>query len=609
MDLTRRALLIGASSFALMTFMFSATNDGGLPFGPASYASVVPSGDGAIVGTFEVDGRSTSAMSVFLPVTGDDNRDATAYLEYRLAGGGAYTRGPDLYYIDPQYPTVNQQGFASGLINLPPDTAYDLRVVLADPDGTTGESATQILLAESTRAVPPLASAQGAADYTPTTEAALQSALSNASPGDVIEIPAGTTITLTQDLRYDQNGTEANPIFLRGANRLTSIIDCNANHRVWPAGDYLHIEGFTIRNSDAAHEALRVLGLSGSRAKTGQVVRGMYFTNIPGLAITAWQGQSDVLITNNVIEGTAAQGFDVGSGGARGIEVHGSSIEISYNTISGFVDGVVTSNQDEDNPGSVGVFVHHNEILWGTDDGIEADYTRRNGFIYYNSINNTPSAISFQPCIDGPCFAMYNLVNNFLRQPWKHKSATYSSYGSQVFHNTVIGGGRSWENTFTKSGNVSVVNNLYVAQSGLLQSPWNGHTVHLTSGPLTNLTMNHNAYYENKSFNVAPVSPAQSGANLEAFQAAGPLGDGSITLNGNPFPAVTLDWDAVPWTTCRDLLPGSAVAPSSTTNALNAAADMPYWNSNDGTAAIGAVQRGGSFPTVGASWHTADACP
>jgi len=76
-----------------------------------------------LYGTFE-------SMGVIVTLTGgeDANQNATASLEYRITGGGSYRVGLPLS-------RVAADRFVGSLFFLAPDTGYDVRVRLSDPDG------------------------------------------------------------------------------------------------------------------------------------------------------------------------------------------------------------------------------------------------------------------------------------------------------------------------------------------------------------------------------------------------------------------------------------------------------------------------------------------
>jgi hypothetical protein len=68
-----------------------------------------------------------ASIGVEQAYTGDDDADATAWVEWRVGGAGPYTRGADLVRL----PGLR---FVGSVFFLDADTEYELRVVLDDPD-------------------------------------------------------------------------------------------------------------------------------------------------------------------------------------------------------------------------------------------------------------------------------------------------------------------------------------------------------------------------------------------------------------------------------------------------------------------------------------------
>src|SRR6478735_3846081 len=81
-------------------------------------------------------------------VDGDDNRNATVAVSYRRKGEPAWKDGLPLLRIGNerinenalQYMTPN--GFAGSIFELDPDTLYEARFVMSDPDGISGKAET-----------------------------------------------------------------------------------------------------------------------------------------------------------------------------------------------------------------------------------------------------------------------------------------------------------------------------------------------------------------------------------------------------------------------------------------------------------------------------------
>lgn len=90
------------------------------------HATPAAAADTATLDSLEVY-PTLAAAGVYASYTGDDDGDATAWVEYRPAGSGSYQRGHDLMPIAPGR-------LAGSVFFLAPGQGYDVRVVLSDPD-------------------------------------------------------------------------------------------------------------------------------------------------------------------------------------------------------------------------------------------------------------------------------------------------------------------------------------------------------------------------------------------------------------------------------------------------------------------------------------------
>ena len=87
-------------------------------------------------------------------ISGDDNRNAAVEVSYRVVGEKAWRKGLPLFRMNGEkvagprphfgdrsyYTFVAPNMFAGSILNLAPDTAYEARFVLSDPDGVRGKS-------------------------------------------------------------------------------------------------------------------------------------------------------------------------------------------------------------------------------------------------------------------------------------------------------------------------------------------------------------------------------------------------------------------------------------------------------------------------------------
>jgi hypothetical protein len=172
-----------------------------------------------LYGTFE-------AMGVIVNLgTGDDpNGNATAQVEYRVAGSGAYQAG-----FPPSRVTPTR--FVGSLFWLTPGTTYDVRVTLADPDGAplngaivTGSAATRAEIVIPTSANSYYAHPSGSgSSCTVGAPCSLSSAISQAHAGDEVVLRGG--VYYQGELTLPRSGSAGAPIVLRGYPGETAILD------------------------------------------------------------------------------------------------------------------------------------------------------------------------------------------------------------------------------------------------------------------------------------------------------------------------------------------------------------------------------------------------
>jgi Right handed beta helix region len=162
------------------------------------------------------------AGGILLTVSGDANGNATAALEWRLAGGSFLPAQP-LERIDAIH-------FAGSLLDLTPGTSYEARVTVADPDGVAGSPVTASLATRSEALAEPtlrtLYVSPGGGDGNPGTSPGaplrtIQHAADLAQAGDLVLIQPGV---YRESVTVFGSGMAAQPIVFRG-NGAGAILD------------------------------------------------------------------------------------------------------------------------------------------------------------------------------------------------------------------------------------------------------------------------------------------------------------------------------------------------------------------------------------------------
>ncbi len=425
------------------------------------------------------------------PISGDDNRNAAVAVAWRKAGETAWREGlaplrlqnETVRYISFDWTVPNM--FAGSLFDLAPDTAYEIRLRLTDPDGVTGPK--ERILTARTRAEPTPAAGGRVfhvypRDFTgtklepnfPSLMAAYNTGANGADfvntypprvqPGDVILMHAGTykenrtlygargNSTLFDGTFYlTVDGTREKPIVIKAAGDGEVIFDGQGAPVLFDltAADYTYVEGITVRNTEIAFllGRKRILGAVGftlKRSKLENVGRGVF---------TDWGGARDFYIADNVFLGRAdpkrlmgwqgkvwqgRAGFPNPLLSEYAIKVFGSGHVIAYNSVTNFHDGIdhaTYGNLNEQQPSSIDIY--GNDISNVDDNCIEADGAAYNVRVFRNRcFNHGHGALSTQPALGGPLYFIRNIVYHAPEQG--AMKITANGTGSVFYNNTFL---------------------------------------------------------------------------------------------------------------------------------------------------------------------------
>jgi hypothetical protein len=459
-------------------------------------------------------------------IDGDDNRNATVSVSYRKKNEQAWKEGLPLLRIGNerinenalQYVTPN--GFAGSIFELDPDTAYECRFVMKDPDGTQG--ATEQIVTVRTRAEPaPAAGGKVYHVYPPNfsgqkQEPAFTGLLAayytgssssdnfntyppRVQPGDTILVHAG----VYKDDRYrygaglgtvssgsyflTQSGTPGKPIVIKGAGDGEAIFDGDGAYNLFNvmAANENYFEGLTIRNTDLAFQG----GLKNIAGSSGLTIKRCRFENVGRAIYTDWSGSKNYYIADNVMIGRFNPNYLMGFTGRTwqnlpefnprlvseyAVKVYGSGHVVAYNAISNFHDGVdvATYGNPDGSPNPirermpVAIDFYGNDISNVEDNCIEADGGAHNIRIFRNRcFNHGHRALSVQPAFGGPVYFIRNLV--YHAPEGGAVKFTASSSGIVVYHNTLIAPVKPM---LLAASNVHYRNNLILGKSETLET-------------------------------------------------------------------------------------------------------------------------------------------
>lgn len=448
-------------------------------------------------GHFTVEHPTLHNLGFEWAIAGDENRNASVSVEFRKVGDTAWRPALPLVRIGGERVFRKREnldytvphGFAGSILGLEPNTEYECRFALSDPDGSAGSVERTVRV--RTRRVPqPYAGGAVRHVYPPDHEGPKQephfTSLLQAyygaglgdwnvvwerpvQPGDAIVVHAGLyrndRLNYVDPMMTPFDGTHwltikatpDKPITIRAAGDGEVVFDGAGNHRLFDVSASAHhiIDGLTFRNTDIAIFA----GFKNVTGAVGLAVRNCRFEDIGFGVWTEYAGSSDFYIADNVFLGRLEQrNLLVGwtgplwrSAGPYGshevrsyyaVKVYGPGHVIARNAIAYFHDGIGISTygtpSSDPHQRASSIDIYNNDIHMSGDDFIETDGGVHNIRVFNNrGVNAAHGGYSSQPVFGGPAYFIRNLlyhVPSGVAFKFSAKAA-----GLFAYHNTIIG--------------------------------------------------------------------------------------------------------------------------------------------------------------------------
>ncbi len=432
-------------------------------------------------GDFVIERPTLLSLGFEWKISGDDNRNAAVAVTYRKAGqgqwspalplfrmGGEFIAGPKPQFGPNYYNYTVPPGFAGSVLNLQPDTEYEVHFVMSDPDGGAAEKT----VAVRTRAVPkPAGGGQVyhvypyshreplgpnefigllAAYYIGADESDHHNVFPpRVKPGDVILVHAG----VYKDNRFvyggfdksienygtsfdgtyylTASGTPDRPIVIKAAGDGEVVFDGDGNDTLFnlQAANYNYFDGVTIRNSNVGF----LLGIKDIIGADGFTLVNSRAINVGRVVRNDWAKSKDYYIANNVFLGrhdpraiTAwiganvwgkYPGFPALLKDEYAVKVYGQGHVVAHNYIANFHDGIdhATFGNPSPAPGEYGASVdfYGNDMFNITDNCIELDGGVHNMRAFDNRcVNTAQPGFSVQPIFGGPAYIFRNISYN-----------------------------------------------------------------------------------------------------------------------------------------------------------------------------------------------------
>ena len=463
-------------------------------------------------------------------ITGDDNRNARVDVSFRKKGEQQWRKGLPLLRLQHEqvpggaprdggghyFSYVAPNMFAGSLLNLDPNTEYECRFVLSDPDGVKGKA--EKIVTARTRAEPepaagghvyhvypfgykgtkqePSFTGLLAAYYMGADESDHANVMpARVQPGDVILVHAG----VYKDNRFvysgfdrtiaaygtpfdgtyylTQSGTPEKPIVIKGAGDGEVIFDGDGCQNLFNlmAANYNYFEGITVRNTNVAF----LLGIKNIAGSSGFTLKHSRIYDVGRAVEDDWSGSKNFYIADNVFIGrhdpnklqswwtpavwSKFPGYPAPITSEYAIKIYGQGHVVAYNYVANWHDGIDiatygdpdgTPNESPDRA-PVSIDFYNNDIYNMADNCIEADGGAHNIRVFRNRcFNSAGGALSAQPTFGGPLYFFQNIVYDATTGgPLK---LIDTPAGVLIYQNTFVGQGR----LMGPASNVHFLNNL-----------------------------------------------------------------------------------------------------------------------------------------------------
>ena len=387
-------------------------------------------------------------LAIEWKISGDDNLNGVVEVQYRSLGERPWRTAMPLrrvpagqsYRTRPIFSWENKH--SGSIFDLSPDTEYEIRLRLHDPDGGSAERT----IRARTRPVPRDAPHARTVRVTPAT---LPHAAAQAQPGDVLLLAPGDY----GDFAAPRDGEPARPIVFRARGGEARFRSISLRGR-----KYVHLEGLTIdRHPDLNHlddEAGGIDLLGGESL----VVRRCNVRALYGIIASNPPGTRNAYIADNVVTGvmpweTYRMG-DVPPNEGEGIQITGPGNVICYNKVTAYRDNI-SLMEDTRAHEQICDDIYNNDIYRADDDGVEADFAMGNVRVLRNRLTNIFMGLSSQPGLGGPTYFIRNAMYNVILAPFK---PSRRSTGDVFLHNTAVkvgdgfrASGESWTRALSRN--------------------------------------------------------------------------------------------------------------------------------------------------------------
>jgi hypothetical protein len=354
-------------------------------------------------GQFVIDPPTLENLGFEWFIDGDADRDAVVEVSYRREGTSEWRAALPMLRLGGERITNGSQldvlvppMFAGSILDLEPDTPYETRFVMTDPDGVSGPATKTMTVRtrpepmpfeggrvfhvyphgfQGEKTEPSFEGLMCAYNFTCSGTDWATAGRPRVRPGDTILVHAGLykynryeytndasvnrTVPLDGTYYLTADGTEDMPIAIKAAGDGEVIFDGDGNFALFDvrAADYTYFEGLTFRNAEYAILA----GTQFIAGSKGLTVKRSRFEDVGAGVFTNYSGSSNFYIADNwfygrndpdhmigwagdalwaQFDGVDGQVFPPVMASYVAVKVYGPGHVVAYNYVADFHDGI-----------------------------------------------------------------------------------------------------------------------------------------------------------------------------------------------------------------------------------------------------------------------------
>ncbi|MEK7617369.1 MAG: metallophosphoesterase [Patescibacteria group bacterium] len=381
------------------------------------------------------------SISVYAPFSNDPNGNNSATFKWRKSGE-AWKNGMDMTVdrrdrvISSEFnqPNPVKNNAIASVLNVSPNTQYEVQVTFADPDGVTGTNPLVQTITTRNDSYPSTGAAfyvaSTGSDTNPGTESqpfkTIQKAVDSANVGNTVLVKAGT---YQEKVTVSKSGTQDNYITIKNFGSDKPLIDAsnnplscggghgaNANCAFLISGSFIHLSGFEITK---ARIGIKIDSPAQHVVIENNHIHDTLFVSSPSMPIKVGFN-SDNQVKNITISGNtvvAAPGDPAG----HAMEFHGTKggNVIRNNTIT-FIHRGVPGVHGSDCIGGApndaiwglgpDTDIYNNTCIGATDDGLEVEGGAMNSRVWGNKVMGANNSIAIAAVIVGPAYIFRNTL-------------------------------------------------------------------------------------------------------------------------------------------------------------------------------------------------------